>query len=167
MLKIGRKAPAFTLLDQNGVAQSLKKMQGTWVLIYFYPKDDTPGCTKEACMIADVYKDFKRLKVTVLGVSKDTPKSHLKFATKYNLPFMLLSDPTMEMMTKYGAFKEKKMFGKVARGTHRISYLVHPLGTIAKVYPEVDPATHALELLADIKLLQKEEKKKLKAEAGE
>ncbi len=165
MLKVGRKAPLFKLLDQNGVEQSLKSVVGTWVLIYFYPKDDTPGCTKEACMIADVYKDFKRLKVTVFGVSKDTPKSHKKFAEKYSLPFTLLSDPTMEMMEKYGAFKEKKMFGKVARGTNRISYLVSPDGKIAKVYPEVEPATHALQLLKDIKQLQKEEKKR-QAEAG-
>jgi peroxiredoxin Q/BCP len=106
-------------------------------------------------MIADVYKDFKRLKVTVLGVSKDTPRSHKKFAEKYSLPFTLLSDPTMEMMDKYGAFVEKKMYGKTVRGTNRISYLINPAGKIAKVYPEVDPANHALELLKDIKVLQK------------
>ncbi len=162
MLKLGRKAPAFKLLDQDNVEHSPKEVAGQWVLIYFYPKDDTPGCTKEACMIADVYKDFKRLKVTVFGVSKDTPKSHKKFAEKYNLPFTLLSDPTMEMMMKYGAFAEKKMYGKVVRGTNRISYLVSPEGKIAKVYPEVDPANHALELLSDIKALQKEAKKKEK-----
>ncbi len=162
MLKLGRKAPAFKLLDQDNTEHSLKEVAGKWVLIYFYPKDDTPGCTKEACMIADVYNDFKRLKVTVFGVSKDTPKSHKKFAEKYNLPFTLLSDPTMEMMTKYGAFAEKKMYGKVVRGTNRISYLVSPDGKIAKVYPEVDPANHALELIADIKALQKAAKKKEK-----
>jgi thioredoxin-dependent peroxiredoxin len=159
MLKIGRKAPAFTLVDQNNETHTLKQYAGTWTLIYFYPKDDTPGCTKEACMIADVYKDFKRLKVTVLGVSKDTPRSHKKFAEKYNLPFTLLSDPTMEMMDKYGAFAEKKMYGKTVRGTLRISYLINPEGKIAKVYPAVDPANHALELLKDIKMLQKEAKK--------
>jgi thioredoxin-dependent peroxiredoxin len=158
MLKIGRKAPAFTLLDQNSETHSLKQYMGTLVLLYFYPKDDTPGCTKEACMIADVYKDFKRLKVTVLGVSKDTPRSHKKFAEKYSLPFTLLSDPTMEMMDKYGAFVEKKMYGKTVRGTNRISYLISPEGKIVKVYPEVDPANHALELLKDIKMLQKEAK---------
>lgn len=162
MLKVGRKAPAFKLLDQDAKEHTFKEVAGKWVLIYFYPKDDTPGCTKEACMIADVYKDFKRLKVTVFGVSKDTPKSHKKFAEKYNLPFTLLSDPTMEMMDKYGAFAEKKMYGKVVRGTNRISYLVSPDGKIAKVYPEVDPANHALELLKDIKALQKAEKAKLK-----
>jgi peroxiredoxin Q/BCP len=155
MLKVGKKAPAFSLLDQAEQKHTLKEHAGQWVLIYFYPKDDTPGCTKEACTIAEVYKDFKRLKVAVLGVSKDTPKSHQKFATKYNLPFTLLSDPEMIMITKYGAFKEKKMFGKSVRGTMRISYLVAPDGTIAKVYPAVDPANHALELLKDIKTLQK------------
>lgn len=159
MLKIGRKAPAFKLVDQAEEVRTLKEFAGQWLLIYFYPKDDTPGCTKEACMIADVYKDFKRLKVAVCGVSKDTPRSHQKFAEKYNLPFTLLSDPEMEMITKYGAFKEKKMFGKPVRGTHRISYLINPEGKIAASYPEVDPANHALELLADIKRLQKEAKK--------
>lgn len=158
MLKIGRKAPVFSLLDQNNATHTLKQYAGTWTLIYFYPKDDTPGCTKEACMIADVYKDFKRMKVAVLGVSKDTPRSHKKFADKYNLPFTLLSDPTMAMMDKYGAFAEKKMYGKTVRGTLRISYLINPEGKIAKVYPAVDPANHALELLKDIKVLQKEGK---------
>jgi peroxiredoxin Q/BCP len=106
-----------------------------------------------------VYGDFKKQGVVVLGVSKDTPKSHLKFATKYNLPFTLLSDPEMEMMDKYGAFVEKQMYGKVVRGTNRISYLINPEGKIAKAYEQVDPANHALELLADIKLLKKEAKK--------
>jgi thioredoxin-dependent peroxiredoxin len=155
MLKIGRKAPTFSLVDQNYETHTLKQYAGSWVLLYFYPKDDTPGCTKEACAIADVYKDFKRMKVTVLGVSKDTPKSHKKFAEKYSLPFTLLSDPAMEMMDTYGAFVEKTMYGKKVRGTNRISYLINPEGKIAKSYPEVDPANHALELLADIKVLQK------------
>lgn len=155
MLKIGRKAPLFKLLDQNGQPQALKDNLGRWTIVYFYPKDDTPGCTQEACAIADVYKDFKRLGVVVFGVSKDTPKSHLKFAAKYNLPFTLLSDPTMEMMTKYGAFAEKKMYGKVVRGTNRITYVINPEGKIAAVYPEVDPASHALQLLTDVKKLKK------------
>jgi peroxiredoxin Q/BCP len=159
MLKVGKKAPLFSLLDQQSNTHTLKQYAGQWVLIYFYPKDDTPGCTKEACTIAEVYKDFKRLKVAVLGVSKDSPKSHQKFALKYNLPFTLLSDPDMAMITKYGAFKEKSMFGKPVRSTLRISYLIAPDGTIAKVYPEVDPANHAMELLKDIKALQKEAKK--------
>lgn len=158
MLKIGRKAPPFKLADQAEETRTLKEFSGQWLLIYFYPKDDTPGCTKEACTIAEVYKDFKRLKVAVLGVSKDTPRSHKKFAEKYSLPFTLLSDPEMEMITEYDAFKEKKMFGKPVRGTHRISYIINPEGKIAAAYPDVDPATHALELLQDIKRLQKEAK---------
>jgi thioredoxin-dependent peroxiredoxin len=162
MLKIGRKAPTFTLLDQDGETRKIKDYAGKWTVIYFYPKDDTPGCTKEACMITEVYKDFKKLGVSVLGVSKDTPKSHKKFAEKYNLPFTLLSDPTMEMMGTYGAAVEKKMYGKVVRGTNRITYLVAPDGKIAKAYPEVDPASHALQLLSDIKQIQKEAKKAAK-----
>lgn len=159
MLKIGRKAPLFTLLDQDEKSHALKAYRGTWSVIYFYPKDDTPGCTKEACTIADIYKDFKRMGVNVFGVSKDTPKSHKKFATKYDLPFTLLSDPTMEMMTKYGAFAEKKMYGKTVRGTNRITYILDPEGKIVQAYPEVDPATHALLLLKDLKALIKEAKK--------
>jgi peroxiredoxin Q/BCP len=159
MLKVGRKAPLFKLMNQNEETVSLKDLAGKWTLVYFYPKDDTPGCTKEACTIAEVYGDFKKQGVVVLGVSKDTPKSHLKFAAKYNLPFTLLSDPAMEMMDKYGAFVEKQMYGKTVRGTNRISYLINPEGKIAKAYAEVDPANHALELLADIKTLKKEAKK--------
>jgi len=158
MLKIGRKAPLFSLLNQEAETETLKKVIGKWVVLYFYPKDDTPGCTKEACAIADVYKDFKRQGVVVFGVSKDTPKSHKKFAEKYSLPFILLSDPTMEMMDKYGAFTEKKMYGKVVRGTNRITYIINPDGKIAQAYAEVDPASHALLLLADLKRLKKEYK---------
>jgi len=155
MLQIGRKAPAFKLKDQAEEVRTLQEFAGQWLLLYFYPKDDTPGCTTEACTIAAVYKDFKRLKVAVCGVSKDTPRSHQKFAEKYSLPFTLLSDPEMEMITKYGAFKEKKMFGKPVRGTHRVSYVINPEGRIAAVYLHVDPANHALELLKDMKYLQK------------
>ncbi len=158
MLKIGRKAPTFSLLDQDGNTHTHKALVGRLTLLYFYPKDDTPGCTKEACMIADVYKDFKRMKVQVFGVSKDTPKSHKKFAEKYSLPFTLLSDPTMEMMDKYGAFVVKKMYGKEVRGTNRISYLIGRDGKVAKVYPEVDPVSHAFDLIKDLKQLLKAEK---------
>lgn len=155
MLKVGRKAPLFKLLDQEGKEQSLKSFLGKWVLLYFYPKDDTPGCTVEACTIAEVYNDFKKLGVTVIGMSKDTVRSHKKFAEKYHLPFILLSDADMSTIDKYGAFGEKKMFGKTVRGTKRVSYLIDPEGKIAKSYPEVDPASHALELLKDIKVIKK------------
>ena len=158
VIKEGAKAPAFKGVDQHGKTVALADFKGQKLVLYFYPKDDTPGCTKEACMIADVYKDFKRMKVNVFGVSKDTPKSHKKFAEKYSLPFTLLSDPAMEMMDKYGAFVVKKMYGKEVRGTNRISYLIGRDGKVAKVYPEVDPASHALELLKDLKQLLKAEK---------
>ncbi|MFM2423630.1 MAG: hypothetical protein RLZZ70_15 [Candidatus Parcubacteria bacterium] len=158
MLKIGRVAPAFALLDQQNSTHTLKQYKGQWVVLYFYPKDDTPGCTKEACMIADVYKDFKRMKVVVLGMSKDTPRSHAKFAEKYQLPFTLLSDPDMATMDTYGALVLKSMYGKQVRGTNRITYLINRAGKIAKVYPDVDPASHALLLIKDLKQLLKEEK---------
>ena len=153
MLNIGTLAPDFTLLDQDGVSQSLKTYRGKHVLLYFYPKDDTPGCTKEACIIADVYNDFSKLNVVVLGVSKDTPSSHKKFAEKYSLPFTLLSDTDAAVIETYGAWQEKTMFGKTALGISRISYLIDPEGKIVKVYPKVDPASHALEILKDIKSL--------------
>ena len=153
MLNIGTLAPDFTLLDQDGVSQSLKTYRGKYVLLYFYPKDDTPGCTKEACTIADVYNDFSKLNVVVLGVSKDSPKSHKKFAEKYSLPFTLLSDTDAAVIETYGAWQEKTMFGKTALGISRISYLIDPEGKIVKVYPKVDPASHALEILKDIKSL--------------
>jgi peroxiredoxin Q/BCP len=153
MLNINTLAPDFSLLDQDGVLQSLKQYRGKYVLLYFYPKDDTPGCTKEACTIADVYNDFSRLDVVVLGVSKDSPTSHKKFATKYSLPFTLLSDKDIEVAQLYGAWQEKTMFGKTALGMLRISYLIDPTGKIVKVYPKVDPASHALEILKDIKSL--------------
>lgn len=156
MLKVGQKAPAFKLQDQDGTTHTLKDHVGKWLIIYFYPKDDTPGCTKEACTIADIYKDFARLGVTVIGVSKDSVKSHKKFAEKYNLPFTLLADTETTMLEKYKALKEKSMFGKSFLGIQRVSYLIDPDGKIAKVYPKVDPANHAVELLADIKALQKE-----------
>jgi peroxiredoxin Q/BCP len=154
MLELHTTAPDFTLFDQNEDSHSLSQYKGKWLVIYFYPKDDTPGCTTEACTIAEVYDDFAKLGVTVFGVSKDSPQSHKKFADKYKLPFRLLSDPNGTMIEAYGAWKEKSMFGKTALGTVRITYLVHPDGTIAKVYPKVDPASHALEMLRDIKALQ-------------
>lgn len=153
MLAAGTKAPQFNLIDQDGTAHSLEEQNGTWTLIYFYPKDDTLGCTKEACAIRDVYNDFSRMGVTVFGVSKDNQRSHKKFATKYELPFTLLSDETTHMMRDYEAWGEKKMMGKTFEGTLRVSYLLSPDLTIAKVYPEVDPANHALEILKDLKEL--------------
>lgn len=146
-------APKFTLLDQDGLKQSLSAQKGKWVLIYFYPKDDTPGCTKEACTIAEVYNDFSKMGVTVFGVSKDSVASHKKFADKYSLPFSLLSDEEGKVVEAYGAWKEKSMFGKKYMGINRISYLINPKGKVEKVYPKVSPATHALDILKDLKSL--------------
>ena len=151
MLEIGTKAPGFSLADQDNANHSLADYAGKYVLLYFYPKDDTPGCTKEACAIADVYNDFKRLGLQVLGVSKDTPASHKKFAQKYNLPFTLLSDTELEVAKAYDAWQEKSMYGKSFMGVNRISYLIDPKGRISRVYPKVDPASHALEILKDLK----------------
>jgi thioredoxin-dependent peroxiredoxin len=155
MLEIKTKAPAFKLKNQDGEIVSLKDSGETWKVIYFYPKDDTPGCTKEACAIAEVYSDFKKLGVVVYGVSKDTPASHLKFKAKYNLPFTLLSDETGEMIAAYGALVQKSMFGKKYLGIDRITYIINPKGMIAKVYPKVAPTEHALEMLADLRVMLK------------
>jgi peroxiredoxin Q/BCP len=154
MLDINTQAPNFSLPDQNETIHTLYDYTTQWKLVYFYPKDDTPGCTKEACAIAEVYDEFIQLNVAVLGVSKDAPQSHKKFAEKYNLPFTLLSDPEATMIAQYEALGEKSMFGKKHIGITRISYLINPANTIVHVYPKVDPATHALELLADIKKFQ-------------
>ena len=128
MLQEGTLAPDFSLLDQNEVAHTLAQYRGKTVLLYFYPKDDTPGCTKEACMIADVYNDFSANNIVVLGVSKDTPASHKKFATKYNLPFTLLSDRSGDVIDAYGAWQNKSMFGRSFMGISRISYLIDKEG---------------------------------------
>lgn len=141
MLQEGTKIIDFTLLDQDGVKQKLGDYAKGRVLLYFYPKDDTPGCTKEACTITEVYDDFKKAGITVLGVSADSPLSHRKFREKYNLPFTLLSDLDQKVIKEYGAFSFP--FNK------RISYLIND-GVIVKVYPKVDPANHALEILKDI-----------------
>lgn len=153
MLEIGNKAPDFSLLDDTGTERTLNSELGKWVVIYFYPKDDTPGCTKEACAIRDIYNDFAKLGVTVFGVSKDSVASHKKFKEKYELPFSLLSDESTEMIQVYGAWQEKSMFGKDYLGTIRMSYLINPAGEVAKVYPEVSPTEHALEILKDLKEL--------------
>ena len=153
MLRSQTQAPDFQLQDQHEVVRTLQEQKGKWTLVYFYPKDDTPGCTKEACAIRDVFEDFNRLGVTVFGVSKDSPSSHKAFSEKYSLPFSLLSDPSAEMITAYGAWGKKSWFGKQIDGIQRVSYLIGPDLTIVRAYPKVDPANHALELLSDLKTL--------------
>jgi len=153
MLEINTIAPDFSLPNQRNEICTLKEQRGKWTVVYFYPKNDTPGCTKEACAISEIYNDFTKLGVTVLGVSKDSPASHAKFATKYQLPFTLLSDESTDMMQAYEAWQEKSMYGKKYLGTVRVTYIISPEGKIVKAYSKVTPADHALELLDDIKTL--------------
>lgn len=152
-LKENQVAPAFTLPDQNNEEHSLKDYKGSWVLLYFYPKDDTPGCTKQACGIRDSYGDFKKAKITVLGISKDPVKKHKKFEEKYELPFTLLSDEECKVIQKYDVWKLKKFMGREYMGTMRTSFLINPEGKIAKIYENVKPEQHAEMILADHKEL--------------
>ncbi len=150
-MKLGSKAPSFSLLDQDGKTHKLVDSLGKWVLIYFYPKDDTPGCTVEACTIRDNWPAFKKLKMQVFGISGDSTKSHEKFAQKFDLPFTLLSDPDRKVIDSYGALQDKSMYGKKFIGIQRMSVLVNPKGKIAKIYEKVKPAEHAEEVLKDLK----------------
>jgi peroxiredoxin Q/BCP len=152
-LHVGDRAPAFALPDQDDKTHSLGDYKGKWVLLYFYPKDDTPGCTKEACTIRDNYDSFKKIKAVVLGVSKDSPHSHTKFIKKYDLPFILLSDEQKTVHKAYGTWAEKKFLGKKYMGTLRMSFLIDPAGKIAKIYEKVKPPVHADEVLRDLKEL--------------
>ncbi len=154
-IKIGKAAPAFSLPDQDGIIHKLSGYKGQWVLLYFYPKDDTPGCTTEACTLRDNLPKFKKTKAVVLGVSVDSVKSHKKFADKYGLPFTLLSDEGKEVMQKYGVWGEKKFMGRTFMGVRRTSFLIDPSGRIAKIYENVKPAVHAEEVLQDLKTLTK------------
>ena len=154
ILKPKSKAPDFELLDQDGKSHKLSDYKGQFVLIYFYPKDDTPGCTKEACMLRDDFPNFKKFSAKVFGISADSVKSHKKFSEKYDLPFTLLSDEKKEVLKKYGVISEKSMFGKTFLGIKRMSYLVDKDGGIAKVYENVKPAIHAGEVLEDLKNLK-------------
>jgi|SRR5688572_16933130 len=154
MLKQGAKAPNFELPDQNGKMHSLKDQKGKWTLIYFYPKDDTPGCTVEACTIRDNYGAYKKAGITVWGVSADPVKKHAKFAEKYDLPFTLLSDEDKSMIKSYDAWGLKKFMGREYEGIFRNSFLIDPEGKIAKIYEKVKPAEHAEEVLADVKAMK-------------
>ena len=148
MLEIGMKAPDFTLSDQNGNAVSLSDFAGKKVILYFYPKDNTPGCTRQACAFAESYAAFKEMDVTVIGVSKDSVASHVKFAAKYDLPFILLSDPELQAIKAYDVWQEKKLYGKVSMGVVRTTYIIDENGMIEKVMPKVKPDTNAAEILA-------------------
>lgn len=147
----GALAPDFTLPDQHGEEHSLTDYRGSWVLLYFYPKDDTPGCTIEACAFRDQFKDFEKVGAVVLGVSTDSVESHRKFAAAFELPFTLLADVHKEVVGRYGVFGEKKFMGKTYMGTQRASFLIDPKGIVRKVYPRVKPEIHAGEVIADLK----------------
>ena len=150
MLNIGDKAPNFTLLDKNGNSVSLSDFLGKKVVLYFYPKDNTPGCTRQACAFASAYDEFKSRNVEVIGISKDSVASHVKFAEKYSLPFVLLADPERQAIEPYGVWQEKKMCGKVGFGVVRTTFLIDEEGKIARVMPKVKPDTNAAEILATL-----------------
>ena len=152
-LQLNDQAPDFSLPDQNNTKHSLAQYRGQWILLYFYPKDDTPGCTKEACTIRDNYSAFKKNGVVVLGVSVDSVASHGKFVKKYDLPFTILADSEKQVATAYGVWGKKKFMGREYLGTNRTSFLINPQGKIAKIYPQVKPAEHAEEVLADVREL--------------
>lgn len=148
MLSIGQKAPDFTLQDQNGKEMHLSDFSGKKVVLYFYPKDNTPGCTKQACAFAAAYEDFRRQDIAVIGISKDSVASHVKFAEKYNLPFVLLSDPERKVIESYGVWQEKKMCGKVSMGVVRTTFIIDENGMVTHILPKVKPDTNAEEVLA-------------------
>ena len=148
MLEVGTKAPDFTLPDKNGNEVSLKDFAGKKVVLYFYPKDNTPGCTRQACAFAQNYEDFKNRDVAVIGVSKDSAASHVKFAEKHDLPFILLSDTELQAIQAYDVWKEKKVCGKVGMGVVRTTYVIDEQGVIEKAMPKVKPDTNAADILA-------------------
>ena len=148
---IGTRAPEFTLPDQDGKLHALSQYSGKWTLLYFYPKDDTPGCTKEACAIRDADPDLSSLGAVVLGVSADSVKSHKKFAEKYQLMFPLLSDEGHAVADLYGVWARKKFMGREYDGILRTSFLINPDGVIDTVYENVKPEVHAAEVLADLR----------------
>lgn len=150
MLKAGNIAPDFTLPDQNGKSHTLSSYKDKWIFLYFYPKDDTPGCTKEACDVRDNFSILKDKGVTVLGISTDSVKSHKKFEQKYSLPFPLLSDEEKVVVNLYKVWGEKSFMGKKYMGILRTSFLINPEGKIAKIYEKVKPETHIQEVLADM-----------------
>lgn len=147
MLTQGQEAPDFSLPDEKGEIHTLHQYQGSWLLLYFYPKDDTPGCTKEACSLRDHALQYEKNDTMVIGISSDSSESHKRFIAKYKLPFLLLSDKDKKVIATYGAVNE-------AQGTKRISYLIGPDGIIEKTYLQVNPTTHAEEVLADIEKLR-------------
>jgi peroxiredoxin Q/BCP len=147
MVKVGTTAPSFKTTDANGEPVNLKDFRGKKVVLYFYPKDDTPGCTKEACSFRDAFSKFKKQGITILGVSPDSEKSHQKFTAKYKLPFTLLADTDHSIADAYGVYGEKKFMGRTYMGIHRTTFLIDEKGKIKKVFEKVKPEDHADEVL--------------------
>ena len=147
MLEVGMKAPEFTLPDKDGNMVSLTDFIGKKVVLYFYPKDNTPGCTRQACAFAGAYESFKDNDIVVIGISKDSVASHKKFAEKYDLPFILISDKELDAIQAYGVWQEKKLYGKVSMGVVRTTFIIDENGNIEKIMPKVKPDTNAAEIL--------------------
>ena len=150
MLEIGTKAPEFSLPDQNGEIRNLSDYRGQKVILYFYPKDMTSGCTKQACGFGEMYPQFREKGAIVLGVSKDSVASHKKFEEKYGLPFTLLADPELEVIKAYDVWKEKKLYGKVSMGVVRTTYLIDEEGTIIKAFDKVKAAENPAQMLKEL-----------------
>ena len=151
LLEVGAKAPEFTLPDSEGNLVSLADFTGKKVVLYFYPRDNTPGCTRQACAFAGAFEAFKQIDAVVVGISKDSAASHKKFAEKHGLPFILLSDPELTAIQAYGVWQEKKLYGKVSMGVVRSTFVIDEHGVIEKVMPKVKPDTNAAEVLAYLK----------------
>ena len=147
MITEGTKAPNFTLNDKDGKSVSLSDFIGKKVILYFYPKDNTPGCTRQACAFSGAYEEFKNINAEVIGISKDSTASHVRFSEKYALPFVLLSDPDLEAIQAYGVWQEKKLYGKVSMGVARSTFIINEEGIIEKIMPKVKPDTNAAEIL--------------------
>mgnify|MGYP001049375820 CR=1 FL=1 len=147
MLQIGTKAPAFTLPDKDGNMVSLSDFAGKKVVLYFYPRDNTPGCTRQACAFAEAYPEFQKSGAVVIGVSKDSAASHQKFAGKYGLPFLLLSDPELAAIQAYGVWQEKKLYGKISMGVVRSTFVIDENGLLEKIMMKAKPDTNAADVL--------------------
>lgn len=152
-LKVGDKAPSFKLKNQDGKTRSFSELKGKPVVLYFYPKDDTSGCTKEACNFRDEFPKFKKIKAEIIGVSADSVQSHKKFAEKYDLPFNLLSDESKEVVEKYGVWKEKSMYGRKYMGIERTTFIIDASGKISKIFPKVKVDNHNQEVMDALKEL--------------
>ena len=165
-LSTGDRAPDITLPDQDGQTRRLSELRGKWVLVYFYPRDDTPGCTIEACGLRDASARYRKLGLEVIGISTDSVRSHRKFADKFDLPFTLLADEEKRAVQAFGAWGKKKFMGREFLGTLRSSFLVDPAGKLARIYAKVKPAQHADEVLADVAALSAEGKTALAPRAS-